>query len=558
VKLALGLFTFDILSALGDWGAQSRYCHQAVAPFLSLVASDARYRVTVAAEGAALEFLAREFPGVFATFRSLIAGGQIELASALYAPTLWPAFPGRDLLRSVALNRQCLAQLGLPAGRVFVGGPDGFFSAGLGVLAAEFDAAVASDDYLRYWGVAPAPAFWMGKTLVIVGCNRMLLDVAEAWSATPPPERGPLPPRHRAALDAGVDAGPHARPEAILGNAGSLEWRWYHLGGAHEVVCTSPPRDWEAFFHDPTWAGRCAAIWQRLLSEGWAMSTVSEFAAAVGPQRLPELPVLPDGPWQPKRTHGMRAWLGGRRRWQPGVTGQLPLAWRARSALARLEPLDAAGSGGEGGGKVAELWRDQLVAESASAFSADALPAEAAAARNAAEVVLAACARLGPAADGGACDAAGGSASDPPVQAELVEAEGLAEWFEAGPGLWRCEARFAALGTGCGIRFAREGPAAAYCPCGLEAEPTTMNLSELRPSAFYLPLPNGLVGLGSDLWLVRDNRTVFVAARLGRDEPWVSFLVDGLPEGRWLGWQFFVYRGGAADAAKLAAGVNNC
>jgi hypothetical protein len=55
--------------------------------------------VTFEIAGSGLEFLNDHYPGAIALLRDLVARQQVELVSAVYAPTIWVAFPARDLLR---------------------------------------------------------------------------------------------------------------------------------------------------------------------------------------------------------------------------------------------------------------------------------------------------------------------------------------------------------------------------------------------------------------------------------------------------------------------------
>src|ERR1051326_8173521 len=118
-KIALGLFHFNLHYIAGDVSSYHRYCTQAVMPFLRLVAGDPEIRVSFEMAGSGLECLGNFYPEALDLLRRLIASGQIELISATYVPTLWVAFPGRDLLKSIELNRSCLERLQLRASELF-------------------------------------------------------------------------------------------------------------------------------------------------------------------------------------------------------------------------------------------------------------------------------------------------------------------------------------------------------------------------------------------------------------------------------------------------------
>src|SRR6267154_113043 len=105
MKLALGLFHFNVQYVAGDLSSYHRYCTQAVIPFLNTIAQNRNYRVSFEISGSGLEFLSQHYPFAISLLRELIARSQVELVSSTYAPTLWVAFPKLDLVRSIQLNQ---------------------------------------------------------------------------------------------------------------------------------------------------------------------------------------------------------------------------------------------------------------------------------------------------------------------------------------------------------------------------------------------------------------------------------------------------------------------
>jgi hypothetical protein len=140
-----------------------------VLPFLRAIASRTEFRVTFEMAGNGLEFLADHYPVAIDLLHDLIAKNKIELISSTYAPTLWVAFPGRDLEQSIKLNQKVLERLKLPASRIFFA-REGFFGSGLEVVSDWFDIAVCKDDTLRMFanGAAGRPVYRLGKLTVVV------------------------------------------------------------------------------------------------------------------------------------------------------------------------------------------------------------------------------------------------------------------------------------------------------------------------------------------------------------------------------------------------------
>ncbi len=140
MKIALGLFHFNVQYVAGDVALCHRYCTQAVIPFLQEIALDRRYRVSFEMAGSGLEFLSQHYPEAIKLLRDLIARNQVELISSAYVPTVWVAFPKRDLVKSVEINRACLQSLGLSAADIFFS-QEAFFGPGLKAISHLFKIA---------------------------------------------------------------------------------------------------------------------------------------------------------------------------------------------------------------------------------------------------------------------------------------------------------------------------------------------------------------------------------------------------------------------------------
>ena len=108
------------------------------------------------------------------------------------------------------------------------------------------------------------------------------------------------------------------------------------------------------------------------------------------------------------------------------------------------------------------------------------------------------------------------------------------------------------------VRFARTGETIAYSPGLIEDEVRTYTFDDfsLQSGEFYLPLPNGLVGLGGDLWVIKHVREQHIAARLAPEEDTVAF-IDATPQVLTEDiWVFDVFMGTAEEALALANRIN--
>jgi hypothetical protein len=118
-SFAVGIVHLDSLAA-AEPPVQHRYCTQVLAPLLATLRRRPAVRLSIAAAGVALEFVAASYPAVLDSFKRLSGDGQVELVSSGYGPTAWPVFPGSDLRRSIKMGEEVSKGLGLRPGRAFL------------------------------------------------------------------------------------------------------------------------------------------------------------------------------------------------------------------------------------------------------------------------------------------------------------------------------------------------------------------------------------------------------------------------------------------------------
>ena len=108
------------------------------------------------------------------------------------------------------------------------------------------------------------------------------------------------------------------------------------------------------------------------------------------------------------------------------------------------------------------------------------------------------------------------------------------------------------------VRFPRTTDQIAYSPGLIEDEVRTYDFSDFsfQSGEAYLPLANGLIGLGDDLWVIKHVRAQHIAARVAPEEPEVAF-IDATPQVLTEGvWIFDVVQGSAEEALAVANRLN--
>jgi hypothetical protein len=335
---------------------------------------------------------------------------------------------------------------------------------------------------------------------------------------------------------------------------------------------------------------------------GFSLVTIANYVdhlEAKGVEKKPAPPLL-DGTWQPPSTDSIHRWLGGRsqvfhddeedNRVRAGNT-------RARARVAATQRvLDKAMAEGLDPGDASErvhaLWKALFHAQVSDASGVnpwlgellycvrlnDWIMEETAAVAASLREVLA----LGegllrvdlqtgevdtfwPIPEGAMLEA-----ETAPVEVSLRadKRDATGTWYELWPGYWRYVMVFGAALTedGCDpcdmrrieVGFARTGDQIAYSPALIEDEVRTYDFDEFsfQNGEAYLPLPNGLIGLGDDLWVIKHVRSQHIAARVAPDDNMITF-IDATPQVLTEGvWAFDVVQGSAEEALAIANRLN--
>ena len=99
-----------------------------------------------------------------------------------------------------------------------------------------------------------------------------------------------------------------------------------------------------------------------------------------------------------------------------------------------------------------------------------------------------------------------------------------------------------------------------YSPALVEDQIVTIPFTEfdLFDDQIYVPLANGLIGVGADLWLLKYCRSVHTAARISYDDGkyMLQFIDETVPPGEQGSRRFYLLKGTAADAIQFARLMN--
>jgi hypothetical protein len=505
-------------------------------PVLDLYAKHPSWGTDIELQGYMLDVLAARHPGVLDKLRALATSGQIEVLSFHYSDQLFLAYPREDWRRSQLLTDETFAKHGIPRGKaVFC--QEGQAGPGMAVAmgTAGYETLVFPKNLFAYQHAGTTPALLYG------------------W--------GP---------------GSMITYEGITTD--DFDVKWYFVDDG-ELFATGDfdPYLIEKFKKNPTKLAEREAQIAQLELEGYSVRTVSQYVAAIK-NKLPPVapPPLLDGTWQPKSTDGIHRWMGGGGLWTKDerdndVRTLGAMAHRellAAETIAKVAGLDASEEldggfrllflGQVSDGTGINPFRGEI--EYAIGHFTEVL-------RIAREVEARAKKALG--ASGVAIDTATGTVerdptlpADPtPITAPMeigVSAGDRAvqqEWAQWEPGHAQVTVRFGAGDErGLVVTFPGTMDDIVYTP-GLMETPMHLPRAAFTFDHFELALGDGLIGLGGDRFVIKDQGSVHVSAMIVPTSGDVVFHDDTAPGGEVTHWTFHLVDG-EARALAVARSLN--
>lgn len=557
-------WTDDVLN---DWIIRVSFL-----PILDLYLAHPDWRATFEMPGLMVEAMIDRHPDVLARLQCAANSGQIEIVSFHWSDQLFLAFPSRDLLWSIAHNRRIFEEAGLPlSGVVF--NQEGQSGVGKHRVMAE-----------------------TGYTIDVMHRNLYRYHQREdvddgVWPVYR--SQGPgAAEAVRVVVSGGVD------PSAGI----DVKWTFFDDG---EVLATpgnpylapvqpEPDRNAVKDFEQSL---------QQLADQGYLHTTITDYVARLERLGIEPRSLLPiaDSTWQPPSTEGISRWMG-----RMGTLGysfhendnrirtgnyQASLCLAGAALLADLAARDGKDVRQERA-LIDEGYRDLVRAEVSDATGINPWLGEWVYGFRYNESSQGACTRAvdglldllgrdhvildldaGEAKPDGTFEPQFQLAPTPPEDLPVAietEAPGrTAAWTWADDGrVFRGELTIGPSDDPGGEDRAKRTvtlgiPLAdgvlRYTPALVEDRVVSVPLADFRLLAnrIYVPLANGLIGLGPDLWLLKSCRDVHLAARISTgDADRIEFIDETVPQEGGVTWVFYLLRGSEEEAIGLARLLN--
>jgi len=553
--------------ALHDWILRVSFL-----PILDLYLAHPDWRATFEMPGLMVQAMMDRHPDILAKLQCAARSGQIEIVSFHWSDQLFLAFPSRDLRWSIEWNRRVFEEAGLPLSAV--------------VFNQEGQSGVGKHRVMAETGYAIDV---MNRNLYRYHQREDVDDgVWPVYRSLGPGATDPV----LVVVSGGVD--PVAGVE--------VEWTFFDDG---EVLAT-PGNPYLAPVQPEPDLGAVRdfeATLQRLADQGYLHTTITDYVTRLGKLGIEPKPLLPiaDSTWQPPSTEGISRWMG-----RMGTLGysfheednrirtgnyRASLCLAGASLLADLVARDGHDVGAERA-FIDEGYRDLMKAEVSDAtginpwlgewvYGLQHNEAAEGACSRAVDGLLARWGRNHVILDLNAGEEKPDGTFEPqfqlaptrpedlPVPMEVTAAGRTVEWTWADDGrVFRGELAIGPSDDPGGEDRAKRtvtlsmplaGGALRYSPGLVEDEVVSIPLSEYRLLAnqVYVPLANGLIGLGPDLWLLKSCRDVHLAARVATgDGDRVEFIDETVPAAGGVTWVFYLLRGSEEEALEMARLLN--
>lgn len=552
IKFSVMMLHYNLQYVAGDTAIENKIIEHSLDPMLDFFLAHPGWGADFEMQGYMLEQTKIRFPETFEKLKTLANRGQIDIVSFHFSDQLFLAYPRRDMEWSEMLNRNTFESLGVRrSGTVFT--QEGQSGEGQAAYMKDngFSILCFPKNLYRYWqGEVQAAPYYALRGVNVVLCG------------------------------SGVN---YSGDEADV----KLEWTYFNDAELLPTGGATPYAD--VFQRNQEALDKFAQRLSDLESRGYKIGTIAQYVdalkqAGVAPAAMK--PIL-DGDWQPIDTRNIFRWMGDYHFQYERDNEVLTTNVKARHKLLAAETainfLRPDHDVSELDAKFYIAARHLMLAEVSDSTGWTPWPGEvdyslsnAAQASDAASEIIndakgiigADILRIDPLT--GSVGALDMERDEPvfeqvpcPVASTLTGRITKSEIIcrEINNSQWQMVVKFKTTdwhSNDVRVIFPRTEDVITYSPALTDNEVVMYPLSAFSPENgawMYIPAPNGLIGLGNGLFLIKDTSTVNVTFNVPIGEPVVS--LDMLkPPNRVYEWKFLLIKGSADDALAAADALN--
>jgi hypothetical protein len=107
----------------------------------------------------------------------------------------------------------------------------------------------------------------------------------------------------------------------------------------------------------------------------------------------------------------------------------------------------------------------------------------------------------------------------------------------------------------CGLEFDLRVDYLLYSPALMDDKAVQYKLEDFKPEKIYLSLPNGLICIKENIYIIKHNEFVSLACCIDRKSSKLRFEIEN-PQKQKLHWVLTLFKGELQDAIDLASRIN--
>ncbi|MEW6201022.1 MAG: hypothetical protein AB1546_03540 [bacterium] len=552
-NFAVALYHFNLQYVAGNKEVEDRIVTESLDPLLDLYLAHPAWGADFEMQCYMVEQVAQRFPSVLEKLKTLIDRKQIELVSFHYADQLFLAYPRWDMDWSQRLCRRVLAEADIVrSGVVFT--QEGQFGEGMLNFMANngFDTALLPKNLYRYFHKdykSDKPFYKMHNVNVILSGASVSYDDKKV----------------------------------------KINLHWTYSGDAELLPTQNVTPYSPEFKFRPEAMKKYEDQLASLEKSGVKIVTVSTYIEALQKLKIApsELKPVLDGTWQPNDTDNVFRWMGDHRaqheRDAEVLTNNIKARNRLNAAEAAVVFLKNKGKASE---KIEDLvfnaWRDMMLAEVSDSTGWTPLPEEVKYSQQLAKQVMSATEEIFKEvksvlkADYISIDPKKGTVTaltkqekapeypkaacpiTPQLKGDFADKE--TQCYKVSGNRWNMTVVFTAknwYSNDVVLVFPRKINSIVYSPALTDDVVISYPQDKFEPelNTFYLPAPNGLIGLEENLFLIKHTETVHVAYEYSLKEKTIALRMLHPPNGKYE-WRLSIVKGSKDDALKEANLIN--
>jgi len=599
-KYALGVHHLNVAYIAGNEPSYHRQVRESIVPLLDLLYRHPNWCFSIEMSGFSIEFIATKYPMVLQRIRNLIQTNQIELISCTYSPQIWIVFPKTDMIKSIEMNLELLKKYSLTTSRIFFS-QENFSGEGIKELTKWFDIAVLKDDYYFYLHDLPQdlaslpPYYKLSKMKVMIGWGHILESIAsELEFGSEPNSKKKLSGtvkiiknQNSRILKNTIET--HKKQDKLSNYSGhweSIEWKWYQIGSSERFAkAHNVPDNIPACRFNPEWHFFLENHLIEHEKEGYNFTGIQEFMDDVSKASFEAKPCLNllDGAWNMDNCMGGFIWTGYNNSQYEDALAVRNHNWRSRAQLIGLEsilkkmPKEILGSF-DIKNEIDKIWSYQLMAEVSDSTGWVPKSNEVFFSINQSENVLNTVSKISNylklATSSGMFVI--NTKNDELLQVnksiydEVIEiapsqvfvnpplllgSTGNIGFYQVNENRQLIIADFTSNEERCGIKFNMEVEYLLYSPALMDEETVCYNFTDFKPEIIYLPLPNGLICIKENIYVIKHNEYMNIACCINRKTKSVSFEIRNQNQ-QPIHWVLTLFKGKLENAIDLAKSIN--